>query len=119
MNPSRLKTRDTNNDDFTAPAPVRKPKRNLLKRHWLSGALVCLIAGLTVYSGSNFYRTELQLAKVRQESRELDDKLELRQREDKALDDKIAQMSTDKYMELMAKAMGYVYPNEQVYQKGH
>jgi len=105
-------------DSFAAPAPVRRPKRNALKRHWLSGALIFALATVSVYSGKSFFQTERELEGVRARAAQLDQEIELKQRQVKALEDKVQQMSSDQYLEYMAKSMGYVYPNETVYQKG-
>ncbi|HWI62661.1 MAG TPA: septum formation initiator family protein [Symbiobacteriaceae bacterium] len=119
MSQVRLKRNLDHHDvEFAAPAPVRRPKRNLLRRHWLSGALLFALAGLTVYSGKSFFETEQQLKEVRARATQLDQEIALKQRQSKALDDKLQQMTSDQYLEYLAKTMGYVYPNETVYQKG-
>lgn len=119
MSSVRLKrTLDQHDVEFTAPAPVRRPKRNLLRRHWLSGALLFALAGLTVYSARSFFETETQIKQVQSRAAALDQEIEMKQRQLKALDDKIQQMSSDQYMEYLAKTMGYVNQNETLYQKG-
>ncbi|HWH70057.1 MAG TPA: septum formation initiator family protein [Candidatus Sulfotelmatobacter sp.] len=120
MNSVRLKRNPDQHDvEFAAPAPVRRPKRNLLRRHWLSGALIFALVGISVYSGKSFFQTEQQLKEVRARAAALDQELEMKQRQSKALDDKLQQMTSDQYMEYLAKSMGYIYPGETVYQKGH
>jgi cell division protein FtsB len=104
--------------DSPAPAPVRRPKRNALKRHWLSGALIFALAAVSVVSAQSFRATEQQLKAVNARAEQLDQDIEMKQRQVKALDDKIEQISSDAYLEYLAKTMGYVYPNETVYQKG-
>lgn len=119
MSSTRLK-RQIQDDQFdsSAPAPVRRPKRSALKRHWLSGALILSLAAVSVVSAKSFYATEQQLAAVNARAAQLDDEIEMKQRQVKALNDKIEQISSDAYLEYLAKTMGYVYPNETVYQKG-
>ncbi|HYF93077.1 MAG TPA: septum formation initiator family protein [Symbiobacteriaceae bacterium] len=119
MSSARLRRQAFHQDDFTAPAPVRRPKRNLLRRHWLSGALIFVLAGLSVYSARSFFETEKQLTEVRARAAQLDQELSMKQRQVQALDDKLQQMTSDQYMEYLAKSMGYIYPGETVYQKGH
>ncbi|HWH68487.1 MAG TPA: hypothetical protein VNT26_03840, partial [Candidatus Sulfotelmatobacter sp.] len=91
MTSARLRRPAFQQDDFTAPAPVRRPKRNLLRRHWLSGALIFALAGLSVYSGKSFFQTEQQLKEVRARAAALDQELATKQRQSKTLDDKLQQ----------------------------
>lgn len=119
MSSVRLKRHIQDNQvDSSAPAPVRRPKRNALKRHWLSGALILSLAAVSVVSAKSFYATEQQLKLVNARAEQLDQEIEMKQRQVKALDDKIEQISSDAYLEYLAKTMGYVYPDETVYQKG-
>ncbi|MDF2626768.1 MAG: hypothetical protein K0R39_599 [Symbiobacteriaceae bacterium] len=119
MSSVRLKRHiDDHQADSGAPGPVRRPKRNALKRHWLSGALIIALGAVSVVSLKSFYATEQQLEAVNARAAQLDQEIETKQRQVKALDDKMSQMTSDQYLEYLAKTMGYVYPNETVYQKG-
>lgn len=120
MSSVRLKRhrQDYPHGDVDAPVPVRRPKRNLLRRHWLSGALIFTLVAVSAYSAQSFFETERQLQEVRARAAKLDQEIEAKKRLSKELDDRIAQISSDQYLEYLAKSMGYVYPNESVYQKG-
>jgi len=100
----------------SAAVAVRRQKRGLLRRHWLSAALIFSCVGLTVLVGRQFLSAQqrLQAARVRRAQLEarLDDALHTK----KALEAHLAKVTSDSNMELMAKSLGYAYPNERVFQ---
>lgn len=99
-----------------APGPVRRQKGNLLRQHWLTGAFVFGLLGITTFTGVHFYQTELRLADIRDERAQWDQKVEDARRQNDTLKQEINRVTSDPYMELKAKTMGYVYKNESVYQ---
>lgn len=101
-----------------APRPVHRPKRSWLRRHWLSGAFVLTLAGVSTFAMRNFYETQAKLEQVRETRAQLEQQLEAAKRENEALEAKHKQVTSDAYMEQLAKKMGFVYKNETVYQKG-
>jgi cell division protein FtsB len=101
-----------------APAPVKRQKRNLLRRHWMSGALVFAAFGIAAYTGVHVYGVESRLSEVRAARLELDARVQEEQRRNQTLDSQLAKVAGDPYMEKLAKEMGFVYPGETVYQKG-
>lgn len=101
-----------------APAPVRRQKKNLLRRHWLSGALFFGLLGFMGYTGMNLYEAELKLQEVRKTRAELDEAILESRHKNQQLKEQLQRVSEDAFMELMAKNMGFAYPNETMYQTG-
>jgi cell division protein FtsB len=101
-----------------APAPVKKQKRNLLRRHWLSGALAFTILGLAAYTGGHVYRVESKLRQVRATRVEIQARVAEESRRKESLGSQLSKVASDAYMEKLAKEMGFVYPGDTVYQKG-
>lgn len=101
-----------------APAPVHRKRGSWLRRHWLSGAFVCLIFGVASYAAMNFYDTEVKLQQVRATKDELREKLEVTRRRNQELDAELQKLNSDEYMEQMAKKFGYSRPDETVFQQG-
>jgi|GEM_PF-1368075 len=101
----------------TAPVTVR-PKRNLLRRHWLTGASIFLALGVAAYTGMHYYDGYLRLSQVESERLSMQVKLQEAQAKQQNLQDRLGRVKSDEYMEYMAKSMGFVYPQETVYQTG-
>jgi cell division protein FtsB len=98
-----------------APVPVPR-KRSLLRRHWLTGAFVLTLVAVAGFAGRTFRDTEAKLHEVRQERSGFEEKLQAAQRKNQVLSQELKQMSSDEYMEMMAKKLGFVNANETVYQ---
>lgn len=98
-----------------APVPVRRQKPSLLRRHWLTGALIFLSVGALLYCGTLFYEAEMKLAAMRREKQEMLSQLEkLRERNEEMRED-IAHLHDSGYVEQMAKQLlGMAYPGETV-----
>lgn len=92
--------------------------RSLIRRYWMSGVLVFGMAGLMIYGGKYLYRTELRLQEVRLTRLELEAQLEEERRRNQLLQAQLEKMTSDEFMEVMAKEMGFVYPGETVYRTG-
>lgn len=96
--------------------PVRRPKQNVLRRHWLTGALICTVVGFCGYLGLEFHRVEVRLAEKREARAQLDEQVREARRTGQKLETEIARVTDDRYREYMAKSMGFVHPQETVYQ---
>lgn len=101
-----------------APVPVRRPKRNLLRRHWLTGAFVFGIVGLTAYTGVRLYQVDARLQQVQATRLQIEEQIQEAQQRKEYLQAELAKVSGDAQMELKAKDMGFYFPGETVYQKG-
>jgi cell division protein FtsB len=104
--------------EFEAPVPVRRPKRNWLRRHWLTGALIFGLVGFVGYLGRELLAIESRLEQARQTRQELEVRLQEARRRNEELKENLAKVKQDSYMELMARSLGFVYPHETVYQQG-
>ncbi|HEY8346241.1 MAG TPA: septum formation initiator family protein [Symbiobacteriaceae bacterium] len=93
--------------------------RSLVRRHWLTGVFVFSIVGLVAYSGQYLYRTEVRLREIRTTRMQLEAQLAEEMRRNQMLQARLAEITSDAYMEVLAKEMGYVYPGETVYQPGN
>lgn len=91
--------------------------RHWFRRHWLSGVFVCTLLGVASYAALNFYETEIKLQHVRATKEELRAQLDEATRRNQELDVELGRLSSDEYMEQMAKKLGYSRPNETVFQK--
>jgi len=103
---------------MNAPAPVRRPRGNPLRRHWLTGALVVGLVGAISFTGMQVYRAELHLQEVRTSRAQVEAQLKEARLKQSRLEETLEKVTSDEYMELKAKEMGYTKPNEQVYQTG-
>jgi cell division protein FtsB len=101
-----------------ASVPVRRQRRNLLRRHWMSGALLFSVLGVMGYTGTNLYRAQLRLQQVSSTRAELEVRLLEERRRNETLTSQLTKVTSDPYMEKLAKEMGFVYPGESVYQHG-
>lgn len=101
-----------------APAPVRRQKPNLLKRHWLSGAFMFGLVGISAYTGVFLYRVEQRLNAATAVRQEVESELDSARRANADLQTELKRVTSDEYMELSAKKQGFVYPNEKVSQAG-
>lgn len=105
-------------DHARAPASGRRQKRNPLRRHWLSGALIFGVVGLAAYTGMQLYQADIKLQQVRATRAQLEARLQEERLRNQTLVTHLAQVTSDPYMELLAREMGFIYPGETIYQKG-
>jgi cell division protein FtsB len=103
---------------MNAPAPVRRPKGNPFRRHWLTGAFVVSLLGVISFTGLQVYRADLRLHEVRQNRAQIEAELKEARQTNARLQETLEKVRSDEYMELMAKKMGFTRPNEKVYQTG-
>ena len=115
MNAPQRTPREFNED---APGPVHRRKRNLLRRHWLTGAFICGVMAIMGHSGVQLYQTETKLDDVRAQHRELDGRIAEARRRSASLQADLDRVSSDANREVMAHQLGFIRPNETVYQKG-
>lgn len=106
--------RESHND---APVPVHR-KRRSLKRHWLTGALVCVAVGLTGRTAVSIFETEQRIHDVQVQRQEIEQQIQEAKQRNASLQSELDRVSSDSYREVMAKQLGFVHPNETVYQKG-
>ncbi len=105
------------------PAPERAPgrvtarRRKPLRSHWLTGALICGLTGLSLLALRHYYHVEQQLRDVRARRAEIQAQLEAAEQRNAHLRQRLQQVTSDSYMELKARDLGFIYPNERVYQK--
>lgn len=100
-------------------APVsRGRKARLVRRHWLTGAFVLILVGGVVGVSARIVSTELELRQAQKTRKQLQAQVEEERAKNQLLQSKVSSVTDDQYMELVAKAMGYVYPEESVYQEG-
>ncbi|HYG60919.1 MAG TPA: septum formation initiator family protein [Symbiobacteriaceae bacterium] len=118
MNAPRGLTNGRVREEFGAPAPVRRQRPNLLRRHWLTGAFVCTLCGVLVYTGHNFYETELKLQQVQQANAQLEDQINALKRKKELLDGQIRQVKSPEYLEVQARKQGFVKQGEIMFQQG-
>lgn len=102
----------------SAPVSVKRRKRNMLRRHWLSGALICGLLGVAGYTCTLLYQADLRHKQVQATRAELEAELQEARRHNQNLQAEMARVSDDQYMEMLAKGIGFVYPHETVHQKG-
>lgn len=101
-----------------AAGTVRRRHRNMVRQHWLTAALVFALVGVGGYSGLHLYQLQARLDTVRSSRLQLDQQLQESKRLHARLESDLSRITDDSYMELMAKALGFVYPQETVYQTG-
>jgi cell division protein FtsB len=102
-----------------APVPVRRQRRNLLRRHWLTGALILAGCALVAYTGLLFHRVEAELARLRREQAALQVRAEALQDRNAEIRTEITHFTDPGYVEQMAKQfLGMAYPGETVVRAG-
>lgn len=114
--PTPIPTLGVNERKRNATATVRRQRGSLLRRHWLTAAFVFGLVGLITYIGTEFYEAEAKLARARETRAQVEDRLADARRQNQRLKVEIAKVTDDAYLEVMAKAMGFVYPQETPYQ---
>lgn len=107
-----------NETAVNASVPVRRPKRNPLRRHWLTGAFVVGLMGVISWTGLQVQRADQRLDQVRANRAMVESELREAREKNVRLHETLEQVTSDEYMELMAKKMGFTKPNEKVYQTG-
>lgn len=100
-----------------APALVRRQKRSLLRRHWLTGAFVFGLFVMAGYTATHLYHADQRLREVRESREQLAAKAQDSRWRNQNLQDELGRVTSDAYMILKAKEMGFVFPEEQVYHK--
>lgn len=110
--PTRRETRRS------AAGSVRRRHRNMVRQHWLTAALVFALIGVGGYSGLHLYQLQERLESVRASRLQLEQQLQESKGIHSRLESDLSRVTDDSYMELMAKALGFVYPQETVYQTG-
>jgi hypothetical protein len=100
-----------------ATALVRRQKRNLLRRHWLTGAFVFGLFVMAGYTATHLYHADQRLREVRQSRDQLAATTQEARWQNQNLQAELGRVTSDAYMILKAKEMGFVFPEEQVYQK--
>lgn len=101
-----------------AAGTVRRRHRNMVRQHWLTAALVFALIGAGGYSGLHLYQLQERLENVRASRLQLQEQLQESKRIYSRMENDLSRVTDDSYMELMAKALGFVYPQETVYQTG-
>lgn len=100
-----------------APALVRRQKRSLLRRYWLTGAFVFSLFVMAGYTATHLYHADQRLREVRESRDQLAAKAQEARWQNQNLQGELGRVTGDAYMILKAKEMGFVFPEEQVYQK--
>lgn len=118
MSAPRVKPHDWDPTELVAPAPVRRQRKHLLRQHWLTGAFVLVLSGVSLLAGRNFLDTEHELRQARQLNAELEQKIQETKRKKELLDQQIQQAKSDEYMELQARKHGFIKATETMYQQG-
>lgn len=98
--------------------PVRKAKGNPIRRHWLTGAFVFALAGGISFAGLQVYQAEQRLNEVLAARAKVESELRDATQKHERLQETLQKVTSDEYMELLAKKMGFTKPNEKVYQTG-
>lgn len=99
-----------------AAVQVRRQKPSLLRKHWLTAAFIFSIIGAVGYLGLQFHQVEVRLHEARATRGELEAKVREARTAGQRTEAEIARVSDDRYRELMAKSLGFIYPHETVYQ---
>lgn len=98
-----------------APVTVARQRPNLLRRHWLTGALVFTSVGALLYCGTLFYKAEVRLAEMRREREEIAAQVERLRQQNADMKADIAHLNDAGYVEQMAKQLlGMAYPGETI-----
>ncbi|HEY3369059.1 MAG TPA: septum formation initiator family protein [Symbiobacteriaceae bacterium] len=101
-----------------APVPVQRRKRNLLRRHWLTGAFICGVVVIMGRSSAQLYQTETKLQDVRVQHKELDARIDEARQRGATLQAELDRAGSAANLEVRAKQLGFIHPDETVYQKG-
>ena len=101
-----------------APVPVRRTKGNPLRRHWLTGAFVVVLMGVISFTGLQVYHAEQRLQQVHETRAQVELELKEARQKNARLKETLEKVTSDEYMELKAKEMGFTNQNEKVYQTG-
>ncbi|MBP2019886.1 cell shape-determining protein MreC [Symbiobacterium terraclitae] len=99
-----------------APTPVRRAKGNPLRRHWLSGALVAAVVGVLSFAVMELYEAEQELNRALQVQAQVEAELRTVQEKNRRLSETLERVTSHESMELKAKQLGFIWPDEQVYQ---
>ncbi|MEW8977131.1 MAG: septum formation initiator family protein [Symbiobacterium sp.] len=99
-----------------APTPVRRARGNPLRRHWLTGALVAALAGLLSFGGMQLYQAQLELKQALAVQAQVEAELRALQEKNRRLSETLQRVTSFESMELKAKQLGFVWPEEQVFQ---
>lgn len=101
-----------------APVPVRRQKSSLLRRHWLTGAFVCGLLAISGYTAQQFVVAQAKLQHVRETRAEMESRLQEARFEREALAGEFQRVTSDGYMLLKAKELGFIFPHEKAFQRG-
>lgn len=99
-----------------AAVPVRRQKGKLLHKHWLTVASIFALMGAAGFLGVRFNQTEQALQQVRTAQAQWEARLSEARQTNQRLQVQLNKAKDDSNMELAAKGMGFVYPQESVYQ---
>ena len=99
-----------------APPPVRRAKGNPLRRHWLSGVLVVAVLGVLSFAVMELRQAEQELSRALQQQAQVEAELRAMQEKNRRLSETLERVTSAESMELKAKQLGFVWPDEQVYQ---
>jgi hypothetical protein len=95
---------------------VRRAKGNPLRRHWLSGALVAAVVGVLSFAVMELYEAEQELNRALQVQAQVEAELRTVQEKNRRLSETLERVTSHESMELKAKQLGFIWPDEQVYQ---
>jgi len=98
-----------------AVVPVRQQKGRLLRKHWLTAASIFALMGAAAFIGVRFYQTEQALREVRLSRAQWETRLSEARQTNQRLETQLAKAKDDVNMELAAKAMGFIFPQERIY----
>lgn len=99
-----------------AAVPVRRQKAKLLHKHWLTVASIFTLLGAFGFLGVRFYQTEQALQQVRTARGQWEARLVEARQTNQRLQVQLNKAKDDSNMELAAKGMGFIYPQESMYQ---
>jgi len=95
---------------------VRRAKGNPLRRHWLSGALIAAVLGALSFAFMELHEAQVELSRARQVQAQVDAELKALQEKNRRLSETLERVTSPESMELKAKQLGFIWPDEQVYQ---
>lgn len=98
-----------------AAAHVRRQRKSL-KRHWLTAAFIFLLVAASTWMAWHLYGVKARLNQVRASRGDLEAQLSVARRSNERLAADLNRVTDESYMELAAKSLGFVYPQEAVYQ---
>lgn len=102
----------------SAPVPVRRPKGNPLRQYWLTGAFAMALVGVISVTGLQVFQADQDLKRVEADRAQVEAELRAARQKYSRLQETLDRVTSDEYMELTAKKMGFTKPNEKVYQTG-